>query len=231
MPPNRKSPTLFTNSLESLNIQIKAEFLSLTDPREAAQQQQQQQQQYQKCVQRDLISDAKTEKSLPTVSYWDWHPCSDTAEEEKVAAIDELFSLSRFESNLISDSIRRESFTAEVPVDESKDHDEQPSYWDWSNEDADVAEPDTDTRDDKRTQIDDHDHEECCDDYWAWHPNEVTEEDCDDSSPSHRLHQVVSESRKKFVRRHIHFPEPEECPISKSHHYWHWLELRRTGAK
>mmetsp|Transcript_9313 Transcript_9313/g.23156 ORF Transcript_9313/g.23156 Transcript_9313/m.23156 type:complete len:229 (+) Transcript_9313:135-821(+) len=228
MAPNRKSPTLFANNLESLNIPLKAEFLPLTDPREAEQQQQQQ-----KCVQHDLRSDPKTEKAPITVSYWDFP--SDTAEEEKLAAIDDLFSLSRFESNLISDSIRRENSTAHVPVDKSKGSEdqaeEQQSYWDWSNEDVDVVEPETDSQDDKRCQIDDRHCEECCDDYWSWHPKEATEEDCHNESPSDRLHQVVAESRKKFVRRHSHLPEPGDNEISKSHHYWHWLEDRSANAE
>lgn len=223
MAPNRKSPTLFANNLESLNIPLKAEFLPLTDPREAAQHEQQ------KCVQHDLTSDPKTEKTPPAVSYWDWEP--DTVEEEKLAAIDDLFSLSRFESNLIADSMRRESSTANhVPVDESEVNNEQTegqhSYWDWSNNGVDVVEPETDSQDEKSTQIDERYGEECCDDYWSWHPNEETEDHCHKESPSDRLHQVLTDSQKKFVRRHSHLPEPGDCEISKSHHYWHWLECR-----
>jgi hypothetical protein len=230
MPPNRKSPTLFTSSyeLENLKIPLQAKFLPLTDPREAAQQQ--------KCVRQELKPDPKTEKAQPTVSYWDW--LSDTAEEEKVEAIDDLFSLSRFESNLIADSVRREEdSTVQVSVTKSNEKEgqteENQSYWDWSNEDVDDVEPEIDGRDDKpNPQTEDHHCEECCDDYWAWQDNEVTEDERNEASPSRRLHNVVNESRKKFTRRHSHLSEPDHPSdaIAVSNHYWHWLEFRSNGA-
>lgn len=224
MAPNRKSPTLFANSLESLNIPLKAGFLPLTDPREAAQREQE------KCVQHELISDPKTEKVPPTVSYWDWHPCDDTVEAQKEAAIDDLFSVSRLESNLIADAIRREA-SAEMPVDEGNDQqqtEEQESYWNWSNNDTNVVPLDTDCVEDRQTE--NPHREECCDDYWNWHENDDLKDGMDYISPSDRLHQVVTESRKKYIRRHSHLPEPKEDHISVSHHYWHWQELPSTAA-
>lgn len=226
MPPNRKSQTLFTSSyeLENLKIPLQAKFLPLTDPREAKQQQ--------ICVQQELKPDPKTEKSPPTVSYWDWP--SDTAEEEKVEAIDDLFSLSRFESNLIADSIRREEeSTVQVSVTKIKETDEQQSYWDWSNEDVDAVEPEIDSRDDKpNPQTEDRHGEECGGDYWAWQENEGTEDYYNETSPSRRLHNVVNESRKKFARRHNHLPEPDHSSdaIAALDHYWHWSEFRSIGA-
>lgn len=231
MAPNRKSPTLFASNyeLDSLKIPLQAKFLPLTDPRECAQQLQQE-----KCVQHELRSDPKTEKPAPSVSYWDFP--SDTAEEEKLEAIDDLFSLSRFESNLIADSIRREEdSSAQIPVPKSKDEEdrteEQQSYWDWSNEDSLAVEPENDSQGDKPAQSEDRHCEECCDDYWAWHPDESAEDDCTKESPSHRLHQVITESRKKFVRQHSHLPEPVSGAAGVSDHYWHWLEFRSTSAK
>lgn len=225
MPPNRKSPTLFTSSyeLESLKIPLQAKFLPLTNPRESAQQQQ-------KCVQHKFKLDPKTEKPKPTVSYWDWP--SDTVEDERLEAIDDHFSLSRFESNLIADSIRREDSITPALFNNSKDKkeriEEHQSYWDWSNEDVDAMKPQINSQDDKLTQTEDRQCEESRGDYWGWHQNEATEDDCSKASPSHRLHQIVTESRKKFIRQHSHLIDPQ---ASLSDHYWHWLEFRSTGAK
>jgi hypothetical protein len=230
MPPNRKSPTLFTSSLEleRLKIPLQAKFLPLTDPREATQQSQQ------KCVQQKFKADPKTEKPTPTVSYWDWP--SDTAEEEKLEAFDDFFSLSRLESNLIADSIRREeTATVHVFVTKTveKQIENQQSYWDWSNEDVDSVEPEIDSQDDKTVQREDHRREECCDGYWEWRQDEATEDECTTSSPSRRLHELMTDSRKKFVRRHCHLPELEsqEDTSALSDHYWHWSEFRGTSAQ
>jgi len=235
MPPNRKNSTLFTSSfeLENLKIPLREKFLPLTDPKEAAQQHEQQQ----KCVQWELQPDPKTEKTTPTVSYWDW--VSDTVEEERLEAIDDLFSLSRFESNLIADSIRREEdSTVQVSVNKSKDNEEQTevqqSYWGWSNEDIDDVEPEIDSQEDKPTSQTEYHHcRERCEDYWAWQQDEVTMDACSKVSPSRRLHDIVAESRKKFIRQHIHLPEPDPRAdaIAASDHYWQWSEFQGMSAQ
>ena len=224
MAPNRKSPTLFTNSLESLKIPLKSEFLPLTHTREVAQREQQRsvKPQLVSAPQNELISDPKTEKQAASVSYWDWHPCDGTVEAEKEAAIDDLFSLSRLESNLVADSIRRETAT-EIVVDETNDQ-QQESYWNWSNNDVNAMSLDTECQDDQ--QVDNPHREECCDNYWDWDANEDLKDDMDHTSPAERLHQVVADSRKKFVRRHTHLPEPKGDHMSVSNHYWHWQEVQ-----
>ena len=221
MPPNRKSPTQLTSSVElrGLNIPLKAKFLPLTDPKEATQRHNQDR----KYVQQELIHDPKIEKPIKKVSYWDWP--SDTAEEER---LDDLFSLSRLESNLITDSIRREK------EDNCEGTREYQSYWDWSNKDVDDNEPDVLLKGNTPTpQTEIRNCEECCEDYWTWHQDEVPEEKCSNDSPSCRLHEIMIESQKKYTRRHSHLPEPENGLVETneaSDHYWHWLEFRSTNS-
>jgi len=228
MPPNRKSPALFTSSLEleNLKIPLQAKFLPLTDPREIVQQHEKKQ----KCVHQELRPDPKTEKPTPAVSYWDWP--SATVEEEKLDAINELFSISHFESNLIADSIRREKYsTVQVHLTKSKDKkeqiEEQESYWGWSNEDVEAIKSEIDGQDEPTPLAVDRQE-----DYWTWLENEATDDACRQSSPSHRLHNIVAESRKKYIRRHIHLSEP--CPRADesaiSDHYWHLSEFRSINA-
>eukprot|EP00534_Pseudo-nitzschia_fraudulenta_P001954 CAMPEP_0201116634 /NCGR_PEP_ID=MMETSP0850-20130426/837_1 /ASSEMBLY_ACC=CAM_ASM_000622 /TAXON_ID=183588 /ORGANISM="Pseudo-nitzschia fraudulenta, Strain WWA7" /LENGTH=224 /DNA_ID=CAMNT_0047380751 /DNA_START=96 /DNA_END=767 /DNA_ORIENTATION=+ len=224
MAPNRKASDLFTSSaeLQSLKIPLQSKYLPLTDSREAAQDLQQQQgrlQQQRAPLQLTLKADPKTEKPAPTVSYWDWP--SDTAEEEKQEAIDDLFSLSRFESNLIADSIRRkENIDTGTKLRVSE---EQQSYWDLSD---DVAGFEVDTQENEASpQTPDESHcEECCQDYWEWQEDEEAVDACTRPSPSDRLHGVVANSRKKFYRRHSHLPEPDHTAdvAAASDHYWHW---------
>lgn len=233
MPPNRKNPTLFASNdeLGSLKIPLQTKFLPLTDPEEAEKQLKEQQKCVQrKCVQQRLIPDPRKEKQAPKISYWDWP--SDTAEDEKLAAIDDLFSTSRLESNLIADSTRREEdSTLQTPVFDSKNQEEKSkeseSYWDWSNEHREYVETEDDSQDiNSCTESTGRDREECCDNYWEWPHDEVTEDTCSDISPSHRLQILMAESRKKFVRRHNHLPEPVPGAnkTATSEHYWHWSE-------
>mmetsp|Transcript_84 Transcript_84/g.197 ORF Transcript_84/g.197 Transcript_84/m.197 type:complete len:230 (+) Transcript_84:66-755(+) len=229
MPPNRKSPTIFENNYEfgSLHIPLQTKYLPLTDPREAGQQLEQEHQSFQQ----ELITDPKKEKPATTASYWDWP--SDTAAEEKLAAVDDLFSTSRFESNLIADSTRREKDTSlQVHVftkeDQEESTEERQCYWDWSNELSDSVKPDGDCQHINPTPDNDDRHcENCCDDYWAWHQDEVIEDTCSDSSPSHRLQNMVLESQKKIVRRYNHLSEPDPGPntTAASDYYFYWSEF------
>ena len=229
MPPNRKSPTNFATNYDfgSLKIPLQARFLPLTDPREATRHLEQPH----KSVQQELVIDPKKEKPVASVSYWDWP--SATEDEEKLAAVDDLLSTSRIESNLIADSIRRENNpTLQVAVfnktDQEEITEESRSYWDWSNESSDSVETKCDSQQIKPTpEKEDHHREDCCDDYWMWHHDEVTEDGCSDSSPSHRLQNMLLESRKKFVRRYSHLPEPDPGAntTAASDHYFYWSEF------
>ena len=235
MAPNRKSSNLFTSSaeLESLKIPLQAKFLPLTDPREQQQQKQNQEHEL-KCYQHEttLVLDPKTEKSLPTVSYWDWTPDTIEAvkEAEEEEAVDDVFSTSRFESNLIADSMRREEDSSSSQLSVSE---EQQSYWGWFNGyDVVVVETETETETETDSQADEpilnaEQHcEDCCESYWTWQEDEESVDACSKPSPSQYLRTVVTNSRKKYGRRHSHLPEA----TGTSDHYWHWSEFHSSSA-
>eukprot|EP00536_Pseudo-nitzschia_multiseries_P017803 jgi/Psemu1/315021/fgenesh1_kg.1825_\ len=233
MAPNRKTHELFatTADLESLRSTIQPKYLPLTighSPRDA---QQDLQEQEQEChYQQELVTDTKREKEPRTVSYWDW--TSDTKEEEEEAAVDDLFSLSRFETNLVADALRREVETKDATTTHTE---ESQSYWEWSDT-VEVTDCETDTEEDETTppatnQPDSH-CEECCRDYWAWDEESDHNEESLPSRTTH-LHNLLNNSRKKYHRRHSHLPEPEDPETDAEHaseHYWHWSEFHSASA-
>lgn len=229
MAPNRKSTDIFTNSaaLESLKTAIQPKYLPLTT--EISQQEQ---------VVVETIIDPKKEKEPPTVSYWDWP--ADTTEvakevaikDEEESAINDFFSSSRLESNLMADSLRRNTEATTKTISE-EEAGETLSYWDWSKTGYDVdsaVESETDSQDSTQQGIPENHCEDCCQTYWDWTPEEHMDID-HGSSPSHRLHSIVANSQKKFVRRHSHLSEPREADASHlSDCYWHWLEVHNTNS-
>lgn len=222
MAPNRKSPDIFTNTngLEILKSTVKAQYLPLTT--EVSQSQEP------VCVAGPI--DPKTEKEPPSVSYWDW-PADTLQEENELAVqyeeeskIEDFFSASRIESNLIADSLRRAK--EEAPSEEESES--TSSYWDWSDSGYDVQ-SETDSQE-KTEHVPEHHCETCCQEYWDWTP-EDHKDVCERPSPAHRLHTVLSASRKKYVRQHSHLPDPmEHDEEGVSHHYWHWSEFRSIEA-
>lgn len=230
MAPNRKTHELFADAvdLESLKTSIQPKYLPLTighDPRETQEVQQQP-----KCnYQQELVTDPKTEKEPRAVSYWDWP--ADTIEAEKEAAVDDLFSLSRIESNLVTDSFRRETATKDVTTNTE----ESQSYWEWST-DVNVVECETDSEDnaDAATSQNRPDRhcEDCCQEYWTW-SEESNHDEASMPSRSDHLHSILDSSRKKYQRRHSHLPDPENPDTNTEHasdHYWHWSEFHSTSA-
>merc|ERR1711907_733996 len=139
MPPNQK---YHFNDAEGdaaanlLNVPIRSEFLPLTHPKEALQHQQgrQQAQQDQQPQKKERSEPPQTQAEVNhdgVANYWDWTSDAILGEEEKAEeAIADLFSLSRIESNLISDSVKTNT-TASV-VSNTNNEEESSSYWEWS---------------------------------------------------------------------------------------------------
>jgi len=221
MAPNRKTHDLFAShgELASLKATIQPKYLPLTSTESGNRSQAQ--------PALPPVTDPRTEKAPPAVSYWDWSP--DTAEATKAAEIDDLFSLSRLETNLVSDSLQRNERNQAPPTLTPAAAQESFSYWDWSTED-DVE---TDSRDANneaappaapQPQQSQHPVEN----YWTWQDDAATNRDAHahaHAAPSEYLHGLVADSRKKYHRRHSHLhPETQ----SASDRYWHWSEFRGT---
>jgi len=186
MPPNRKNTGLFTSNAEyeSLKIPIQSKYLPLTDSRSevvtatstAPAKVQQQQQHHQTKVKDYVVSIqpvavvVEEEEDL-TYSYWDI-PSDIPVEDEKEEIIDDLFSLTHIESNMITDSIIIKKLEEEPTTNTLKRQQEPETYWTWSN-DTDKDWNDTyydNTIESKSVSVSTPDKhcEDCCQDYWAW---------------------------------------------------------------
>jgi hypothetical protein len=204
MPPNHKNTGLFTSNAEyeSLKIPIQSKYLPLTDSRSevvtatstahAAPAKVQQQHHQTKLkdevvsIQQPVAVVVEEEEDL-TYSYWDI-PSDIPVEEEKEEVIDDLFSLTHIESNLITDSIIIKNLEEESTTTILKQQQEPVSYWTWSN-DTDKDWNDTyydNTIESKLVSVSTPDKhcEDCCQDYWAWEPSsavvDVDESDYND---------------------------------------------------
>ena len=207
MAPNRKTHDLFASHAElaSLRATIQPKYLPLTT---------------ETGNRSHLVTDPKTEKAPRAVSYWDWS--YDTARETKAAEIDDLFSLSRLETNLASDCLRRDAQESSPPTLTPIAKEESQSYWDWSIEDDAHTQSETDTQEAAEQPVSQQARPERAD-YWTWRGDADTNHDA--SAPSNYLHNLVANSRKKYHRRHSHLhPETE----SASDRYWHWSEYQGT---
>lgn len=192
MPPNRKNTGLFTSNAEyeSLKIPIQSKFLPLTDSRSEAvtatapAPAKLQQQQHHPVA----VVEEEVEEDL-SYSYWDT-PSDIPVEEEKDETIDDLFSLTRIESNLITDSIiiktLEEESTTTITLKQQQQQ-EPESYWTWSN-DTDKDWNDTyydNTIGSKSVSVSvsttDKHCEDCCQDYWAWDSSSSGVVDVDES--------------------------------------------------
>jgi hypothetical protein len=187
MPPNRKNTGLFTSNAEyeSLKIPIQSKYLPLTDPRSevatatstAPAKLQQQQHHHQTKLKDDVLSIQQLvaavveEEEDLTYSYWDI-PSDIPVEDEKEEVIDDLFSLTHIESNLITDSTTIKNLEEESTTTTLKQHQEPESYWTWSN-DTDKDWNDTyydNTIESKLVSVSTPGKhcQDCCQDYWAW---------------------------------------------------------------
>lgn len=191
MPPNQKYNSF--NDAEGgaaslLNIPVRSEFLPLTHPKEASQQRRRQQQQHEQqeeeqqqqqrepqCTQSEEI-----DHDDGVVNYWDW--TSDAAlgeEEKKEEEIADLFSLSRIESNLISDSLRTNKGEPSSSNNNNNEEEESSSYWAWSQTECnkdDLALVESESASEDEVEVY---GQQPCEDYWAWE-SEAMIPPCDD---------------------------------------------------
>merc|ERR1711907_708176 len=232
-----------------LNIPIRSEFLPLTHPKEALQHQQgrqaQQDQQQQK-EERSETSQTQAEENYDGVAnYWDWTSDAVLGEEEKVEdEIADLFSLSRIESNLISDSVKKNTTASVVSLPSHEE--ESSSYWEWSTNSKEGDRMSVDESASKNNEVEEV-YGQLCEnkDYWAWDSDSILppceeEEDSTKMLPASSneinnsivVNHSIRRQRKQHYRGRRHslldddLPDPTTDPEYHSDHYWHWSESK-----